>query len=94
LLFKVSGYRQDSCSITWHGPAYSLCCLVHIIGAVTQHAAVRILGDLFPGVKWPDGEVGHSSPVVGEVTIAGSFTALSCILPRGMMINHKENFTA
>jgi hypothetical protein len=55
---------------------------------------VRILGDLFPGVKWPDGEVGHSSPVVGEVTIAGSFTALSCILPRGMMINHKENFTA
>jgi len=45
-------------------------------------------------VKWPDGEVGHSPPVADEITIAGNLIALSCILPHGMMINRKENFTA
>lgn len=94
MLFKVSGYRQDSCVITWNGLVCSLCCLVHTIGVITQHAAVRILGELFPGMKWPDGEVGHSPPVFDEVTNAGNFIALSCLLPHGMMINHKENFTA
>jgi len=94
LLFKVSGYRQDSCGITWHGLACSLCCLVHTVGVVTQHAAVRVVGDLFPGVKWPDGEVGHSPPVADEVTIARNFIALSSMHPHGMMINHKENLTA
>jgi hypothetical protein len=52
------------------------------------------MGDLFPGAKWPGGEVGHSPPVADEVTIARSVIVLSCILPHGMMINHKENFTA
>jgi hypothetical protein len=60
---------------------------------VKQHAAVRVLGDLFPGMKWPDGEVGHSPPVTDKVTIGGNFIAFSCILPHGMVINHKENFT-
>jgi hypothetical protein len=60
---------------------------------VTQHAAHWVPGELFPGVKWPDGEVGHSPPVADEVTITGNFTALS-YLSYGMMINHKENFTA
>jgi hypothetical protein len=61
---------------------------------VTQHAVQKVQGNLFPGVKWPVGEVGHSPPAADEVTIAGDLIALSCILPYGMMINHKENFTA
>lgn len=93
MLFKVSGYRQDSCGITWQGPACSLCCLVHTIGVVTQHAAHWVPGELFPGLKWPDDEVGHSPPVADEVTITGNFTALS-YLSHGIMINHKENFVA
>lgn len=52
----------------------------------------RVQGDLFLGVMWPVGEVGHSPPVAVEVTTAGNFIALSCILPHAMVINHKENF--